>query len=203
MTGLVANVAGLAAALGTVARDVSRFVAGVAALHVEAARVVSALWATASHVSGANVAGLAAALGTVARDVSRFVAGVAALHVEAARVVSALWATASHVSGFVAVVTAHLGSLLTVFCNMSNSVATVAEILVFFALTCKVSVLVALEALFTAPAKTSITITAVSSSATSCTTLGTLPGEVTHSVTLVTRARTHFLSFLVPLAQKR
>ena len=51
MAGLVADVAGLAAALGTVARDVSRFVAGVAALHREATRVVAALGAAASDVS--------------------------------------------------------------------------------------------------------------------------------------------------------
>lgn len=52
MTGLVADVAGLATAFRTVARDVSRFVAGIAALHREAARLVSALRATAGNVSG-------------------------------------------------------------------------------------------------------------------------------------------------------
>lgn len=52
MTGLVADVAGLATSFRTVARDVSRFVAGVAALHREAARVISALRATAGDVSG-------------------------------------------------------------------------------------------------------------------------------------------------------
>lgn len=52
MTGLVANIASLAATFRTVAREVSRFVAGVAALHREAARVVSTLRATAGDVSG-------------------------------------------------------------------------------------------------------------------------------------------------------
>lgn len=129
---------------------------------------------------------------------SRFVASVAALHREATRVIAALGATASNVSSLVAVVTAHLRPLVTtilkllaVFCNVSNTIASVAKILILFALTCEVPILVALEALFTTSAKATITLTAIS--ATSGTTLGALSGKMTHSITLVASAGTHFL----------
>lgn len=84
-------------------------------------------------------------------------------------------------------------NLLTVFCNVSNAVATVAKILIFLAFACKMTVLVALEALFATSAKSSISVAAISS-ATAGTTLWAFPSKVAHSVALVTRAGTHVLN---------
>lgn len=133
----------------------------------------------------ADVAGLAATLGAVARNVSRFVASVAVLHRETAAVVT-LGATAGDVAGLVTVVTAHLGSLLlAVFSDVADTIAAVAQILILFAFTRKMSILVALEALFTASAETTV---ATVPATTRSTTLGALPGKVTHPITLVTSA---------------
>lgn len=87
----------------------------------------------------------------------------------------------------------HVTDLLTVFCNVSNAVATVAKILIFLAFACKVTILVTLEALFATSAKGSISVTTISS-ATTGTTLWAFPSKVAHSVALITCAGTHSLN---------
>jgi len=83
-------------------------------------------------------------------------------------------------------------NLLTVFCNVSNAIATVAKILIFLALTCEVSKLIAFEALLSTTSKATVPITSTISSATTSS-LWALPCKVAHAVTFVTCARTHFL----------
>ena len=88
--------------------------------------------------------------------------------------------------------------LLAVFSDVSNTVATVAKILILLALARKVAVLVALEALFTSSSKTAVPVSA-SAAIASCasrTALRAFPREVAHSAAFVARARTHVFYYL-------
>jgi len=170
----------------------------------------------------ANVASLATGLGAVASDVARLVAIIAALHRKAAGIVATLRAAACHVTSLVAVVTTQLRSLsknssvqcvpsisqitacpcvqaavdaptnlLTVFRNVTDTVAAIAKILILLALARKVSKLVAFKALLSASSKPAVSVASTISSATAAA-LWALPRKVAHTVTFVTRARTHF-----------
>lgn len=85
--------------------------------------------------------------------------------------------------------------LLTVFRDVSNTVAAIAEVLVLLALASEVTVLVALEALFAASGESTVPVAAASavSPSSAGSALGTFPREVAHSAAFVARARTHVL----------
>jgi len=134
----------------------------------------------------ANVASLAAGLGAVTGDMTGLVAVIAALHRKAAGIVTTLRAAARHVTSLVAIVTTQLRSLLTVFRDVTDTVAAIAKILILLALARKVSELVAFEALLSASSKTAVPITSTISSS-STTALWALPCKVAHAITFVAR----------------
>lgn len=166
--------------------------------------IVLIAFATYVTALATNVADLASSFGAVACNVAGLVAIVATLKSKTSGIVATLWAAACHVTSFVAVVTVHLGSLLAVFCNVSYTVATVAEVLILFAFTCKVTKLVALEALLTSTSKSTISITAsttIASTPAGITTLGALPREMAHPVAFVASTRTHLYLLLISLTR--
>lgn len=82
-------------------------------------------------------------------------------------------------------------NLLTVFRYMTDTVAAIAKILILLAFTCKVSKLIAFEALLSTTSKAAVSVASAITPA-STTTLWTLPCKVAHTITFITGARTHF-----------
>lgn len=176
MTSLAANVASLATGFGAVTGNVARLVAIVAALHRKAAGIVAALRAATRHVTS-----LVAIVTTQLRSLSRKILAMQSICRNLSRT------GVAHDALGEGQIADGITNLLTVFRNVTNTIAAIAKILILLALACEMSKLVAFEALLSASSEASVPVApAISSASTAA--LWALPCKVAHTVTFVTCA---------------
>lgn len=112
-------------------------------------------------------------------------------------------AITSDVAGFVAIIAWRLALTLgAIFCYVTDSIAMVTPILLFFAVSCKMTESVAFVALITPSTSSIISTIAISTTATVTTSLRTFAGKMTGPVTFVTSTRAHLrkhLKFLLTM----